>query len=112
MFAVAPPAVGATTFTLLLWERGTPVSAANGVALIHLYPVAQPSVRASLTPAGAGTRFTVHGSLAAQGAWRADVLVRTAWVTTYRPLSFDFTAGAGAHFQSSARPSMAGMAGM
>jgi copper transport protein len=95
---VAPPAVGASTFTLQIREKGTPITANTGAAIIHLYPAAQPTLRASLTPAAHGTRFTVRGSLATTGAWRADVLVRTATVNEYRTLPFTFTVGPGATF--------------
>ena len=109
---ITPPAVGTMQVGLQLWDKGRPITAETGVAIVHLYPTAQPTLRTTLTLQAHGARFTARGSLAMTGAWRADVLVRTAWVTTYRTLSFDFTAGAGAHFRSSARPSMAGMDGM
>jgi hypothetical protein len=95
---VAPPAVGTATFTLQIWEQGTPLTEDTGAALVHLYPAAQPSLRANLTPTAHGTRFTVRGSLATTGVWRADVLVRTATVNAYRTLPFTFTVGAGATF--------------
>jgi copper transport protein len=95
---VAPPAGGATTFTLRIWEKGVPVTADTGAALIHLYPAAQPNLRAPLNPVAHGTQFTAQGSLAAIGTWRADVLVRTATVNDYRTLAFAFTVGPGASF--------------
>jgi hypothetical protein len=95
---VAPPAVGAATFTLQIWEKGTAITGDTGAAIIHLSPAAQPSPRANLTPTAHGTRFTVRGSLATTGAWRADVLVRTATVNEYRTLPFTFTVGPGATF--------------
>jgi hypothetical protein len=95
---VAPPTVGASTFTLQIWEKGTPITGDTGAAIIHLYPTAQPVLRANLTPVAHGARFTVRGSLATSGAWRADVLVRTATVNDYRTLPFTFTVGPGATF--------------
>ncbi|HKO23617.1 MAG TPA: CopD family protein, partial [Chloroflexota bacterium] len=95
---VAPPAVGTSTFTLQVWEKGTPITGNTGAAIIHLYPAAQPALRASLTPVAHGTRFTVRGSLATTGACRVDVLVRTATVNDYRTLPFTFTVGPGATF--------------
>jgi copper transport protein len=95
---VAPPAIGAATFTLHLWEKGTPLTADTGAAIIHLSPAAQPALRATLDPLGQGTQFTVRGSLAAADTWRAEVLVRTAHVNEYRTLLFTFTVGPGAAF--------------
>jgi copper transport protein len=95
---VAPPALGTATFTLQIWEKGTPITGDTGAAIIHLTPAAQPNIRASLTPTAHGTRFRVRGSLATTGAWRADVLVRTATVNEYRTLRFAFTVGPGAGF--------------
>jgi putative copper export protein len=95
---VAPPALGATTFTLHLWEKGTPLTANTGAAIIHLSPAAQPALRATLDPLGQGTQFTVRGSLATADTWRAEVLVRTARVNEYRTLLFTFTIGPGAAF--------------
>lgn len=95
---VAPPAVGTTTLTLRLWEKGTPVTADSGAAIIHLSPAGQPNLRANLTPRAQGARFIARGSLAATGVWHADVLVRTAVVNEYRTLPFTFTVGPGAAF--------------
>lgn len=95
---VAPPAVGTATFTLQLWEKGTLLNADNAAALIHLYPAVQPALRANLTTTAQGSRFTVRGSLAAAGTWRADVLVRTATVNEWRTLPFTFRVGPGAAF--------------
>lgn len=96
---IAPPTVGAVTMTLRLWEQGHPVTADSGAAIIHLYPVTHPALRAVLTPVARGARFVAHGGLAAgMGTWRADVLVRTAVVNTYRLLPFVFIIGAGATF--------------
>jgi copper transport protein len=44
--------VGTATFTLRLWDRRAPITMAIGAAIIHLYPVAQPSARAHLAPSG------------------------------------------------------------
>jgi hypothetical protein len=104
---VAPPAVGASTFTLQIWEKGMPITGDTGAAIIHLYPAAQPTLRANLTPTAHGPRFTVRGSLAMGGAWRADVLVRTALVNAYRTLPFTFTVGPGATFLAPGRNSQA-----
>ena len=53
--SVAPPAVGASTFTLQIWEKAAPITGDTGAAIIHLYPTAQPTLRASLTPAAHDT---------------------------------------------------------
>ena len=98
---VAPPQIGAATFTLRIWEHGTAITADTGAAIIHLFPAAQPGLRANLTPQATGTRFSVRGSLAATGTWRAQVLVRTATVNDYRTLSFTFVAGQQARFVTS-----------
>ena len=95
---VAPPAVGATTFTLRLWEKGTAVTADSGAAIIHLFPAGRPGLRANLTPQAQGARFIVRGSLVATGVWHADVLARTAVLNAYRTLPFTFTVGPGAAF--------------
>jgi copper transport protein len=100
---IAPPAVGAATFTLRLWERGRPVGEDSSAAIIHLFPVTQPAMRATLTPQGHGVRFGARGSLAAAGTWRADVLVRTVAVNEYRTLHFEFRVGAGARFLPTGR---------
>jgi copper transport protein len=92
---VAPPTVGTATFTLRLWERRAPITMATGAAIIHLYPVAQPSWRADLAPVAQGALWVTRGSLAAAGTWRADVLVRTLNVDQYRTLPFTFTVGPG-----------------
>jgi hypothetical protein len=92
---VAPPAVGTASFTLRLWEGRAPITMATGAAIIHLYPVAQPSTRANLAPVAQGTLWVTRGSLAAAGTWRADVLVRTVTVDQYRTLPFTFTVGPG-----------------
>ncbi|HKC73227.1 MAG TPA: CopD family protein, partial [Chloroflexota bacterium] len=92
---VAPPTVGTATFTLRLWEKRVPITMATGAAIIHLYPVAQPSSRVNLAPAAQGVRWVTRGSLAAAGRWRADVLVRTVAVDQYRTLPFTFTVGPG-----------------
>lgn len=95
---VAPPTVGAATFTLRLREKGTALTADTAAAIIHLFPAAQPTLRATLDPVGQGARFTARGSLAAAGTWRADVLVRTATLNDDRTLPFTFTVGPGAAF--------------
>ncbi|HZS90182.1 MAG TPA: copper resistance protein CopC [Chloroflexota bacterium] len=95
---VAPPAVGAATFTLRLWEQGRPVDENTGAAIIHLFPADQPAMRATLTPRAHGVRFAVRGSLVAMGVWRAEVLVRTVAVNEYRTVRFEFRVGPGAHF--------------
>ena len=92
---VAPPTVGTATFTLRLWEGHAPITMATGAAIIHLYPVAQPSTRANLAPVAQGALWVTRGSLAAVGTWRADVLVRTVAVDQYRTLPFTFTVGPG-----------------
>jgi streptogramin lyase len=92
---VEPPTVGTATFTLRLWERRAPITMATGAAIIHLYPVAQPSSRADLAPAAQGALWVTRGSLATAGTWRADVLVRTLAVDQYRTLPFTFTVGPG-----------------
>jgi hypothetical protein len=84
-----PPTVGAATFTLRLWENGVPVSGDTGAVLIHLAPASQPGLRAVLNPVAHGSRFSAWGSLAMDGTWRIDVLVRTARVNTYRTLPYD-----------------------
>jgi hypothetical protein len=68
---------------------------ATDAAIIHLYPVAQPSARANLAPVVQGTLWVTRGSLATAGPWRADVLVRTGAVDQYRTLPFTFTVGPG-----------------
>jgi len=95
---VAPPAVGTTTFTLALAERGTPLDENSAAAIIHLYPAARPDLRATLDTVARGTRFSARGSLPSTGTWRADALVRTAMASDYRTLPFTFTAGPGAAF--------------
>ncbi len=95
---VAPPAVGATTFTLALSEHGAPLSENTSAAIIHLYPTGRPALVAPLDTVAHGTRFSVRGSLASLGTWRADVLVRTAAAPDYRTLPFTFTVGPGATF--------------
>ncbi len=95
---LAPPAVGATTITLSLRENGVPLTGGTAAAIIHLFPAAHPALRATLDPVEHNERFTVRGSLAAAGAWRADVLVRTLTVNDYRTLPFTFTVGPGASF--------------
>src|SRR5919199_4520032 len=75
---VAPPAVGASTFTLQIWEKRTSITGDTGAAIIHLYPAAQPTLRANLTPVAHGTRFTVRGSLATAGTGRGRGPGRTA----------------------------------
>jgi putative copper export protein len=90
---VAPPTVGTATFTLRLWEGHAPITMATGAAIIHLYPIAQPSTRANLAPVAQGALWVTRGSLAAAGTWRADVLVRTVAVDQYRTLPFTFTVG-------------------
>jgi copper transport protein len=92
---VAPPTVGTVTFTLRLWEKRAPITMATGAAIIHLYPVAQPSLRANLAPVAQGALWVTRGSLAAAGRWRADVLVRTVAVDQYRTLPFTFTVAPG-----------------
>jgi putative copper export protein len=92
---VAPPTVGTATFTLRLWEKRAPITMATGAAIIHLYPVAQPSVRANLAPVAQGALWVTRGSLPAAGRWRADVLVRTVTVDQYRTLRFTFTVAPG-----------------
>ena len=95
---VAPPAVGASTFTLALSEKGTPLTGDTGAAIIHLYPAGRPTLLAPLNTVARGTRFAARGSLPSAGVWRADVLVRTAAVADYRTLPFTFTVGPGAAF--------------
>jgi len=95
---VAPPTVGTTTFTLRLQETGTALTGDTAAAIIHLYPPGQPTLVAPLDTTAHGDRFTVRGSLAAASTWRADVLVRTATVNSYRTLSFTFSIGPGAAF--------------
>jgi copper transport protein len=95
---VTPPQVGTATVTLRLWQHGVPVTADTGAAILHLYPAAQPTLRANLTFSGRGTRFSARTSLATTGAWRADVLVRTAAVDDYRTLPFAFIVGHSATF--------------
>ena len=119
---VAPPAVGMATFTLHIWEQGRPITENTGAVLLHLYPAAATTLRANLAPAGHGTVFSGRGSLAMAGLWRADVLVRTATVDTYRTVPLAFMAGPGARFMpatphlkphaASQTPAMSGMAGM
>jgi hypothetical protein len=92
---VAPPTVGTATFTLRLWEKRAPITMATGAAIIHLYPVAQPSLRANLAPMAQGAFWVTRGSLAMAGRWRADVLVRTVTVDQYRTLPFTFTVAPG-----------------
>ncbi len=95
---VAPPAVGTTTFTVRLQEAGTALSGDTAAAIIHLYPTGQPTLVAPLDTTAHGDRFTVRGSLAAAGTWRANVLVRTVTVNSYRTLSFTFRIGPDAAF--------------
>ncbi len=95
---VAPPAVGSTTFTLALSERGAPLNENTAAAIIHLYPAGRPALLAPLDTVAHGTRFSVRGSLASTGTWRADALVRTATAPDYRTLPFTFTVGPGAAF--------------
>jgi putative copper export protein len=95
---VTQPRVGTATVTLRLWQRGVPVTADTGAAILHLYPAAHPTLRANLTFRGRGARFTTRMSLATTGAWRADVLVRTAAVNEYRTLPFAFIVGRSATF--------------
>jgi hypothetical protein len=92
---VAPPTVGTATFTLRLWDKRAPITMATGAAIIHLYPVAQPTLRANLAPVAQGALWVTRGSLAAAGRWRADVLVRTVAVDQYRTLRFTFTVAPG-----------------
>jgi hypothetical protein len=68
---------------------------ATGAAIIHLYPVAQPSLRVNLALVGQRAVWVTRGSLAAAGTWRADVLVRTVVVDQYRTQPFTFTVGPG-----------------
>jgi hypothetical protein len=95
---VTPPRVGTATVTLRLWQRGVPVTVDTGAAILHLYPAAHPTLRANLTFSGRGAGFSARMSLATTGAWRADVLVRTAAVDEYRTLPFAFIVGRGATF--------------
>jgi len=95
---VTPPAVGATTFTLALSEYGAPLNENSAAAIIHLYPAGKPALLAPLDTVAHGARFSVRGSLASTGTWRADVLVRTATTPDYRTLPFTFTVGPGAAF--------------
>ncbi len=93
---IAPPMVGATSFTFQVWEHGRPLTADTGAAIVHLSPAAQPSMRAVLDMDARGARFSARGSIAMRGVWRADVLVRTVTVNDYRTLTFTFTVGPGA----------------
>ncbi len=117
LLTVASPMVGTTTFTVRLWEQGRPITGDTGAAIVHLFPAAQPTLRAVLTPDAHGTRFTAQGSLAVTGMWHADLLVRTVTVNEYRTLPFVFVVGPHAHFVA-AQPAtghtgvMAAMAGM
>ncbi len=90
---IAPPTVGATSFTLRVWEHGRPLTGDTGAAIVHLAPAAQPSMRAVVDMDARGARFAARGSIAMRGVWRADVLVRTATVNDYRTLTFAFTVG-------------------
>jgi len=98
---VAPPAVGATTFTLAISERGAPLTETSAAAIIHLYPAGRPALLAPLDTVAQRAHFSVRGSLASAGIWRADVLVRTATAPDYRTLPFTFTVGPGAAFVAS-----------
>ncbi len=93
---IAPPMVGATSFTLRVWEHGQPITEDTGAAIVHLSPAAQPSMRAVVDMDARSARFTARGSIAMRGVWRADVLVRTATVNDYRTLTFTFMVGPGA----------------
>jgi YVTN family beta-propeller protein len=95
---IAPPAVGTSTFTLGMREGKTALTGDTAAAIIHLYPAADPNLRATLDPSAQGTRFVARGSLAATGTWRADVQVRTVQAPDYRTVPFTFTVGAGATF--------------
>jgi hypothetical protein len=108
---VTPPLVGTATVTLRLWQRGVPVTADTGAAILHLYPARQPTLRANLTFSGRGARFIARMSLATTGAWRADVLVRTAAVDEYRTLPFAFIVGRSATFVNPLSLSKRGPAG-
>jgi copper transport protein len=108
---VTPPLVGTATVTLRLWQRGVPVTADTGAAILHLYPAAQSTLRANLTFSGSGARFIARMSLAATGAWRADVLVRTAADDEYRTLPFAFIVGRSATFVNPLSLSKRGPAG-
>jgi copper transport protein len=108
---VTLPRVGTATLTLRLWQHGVPVTADTGAAILHLYPAAQPTLRANLTFSGRGARFTARASLATTGAWRADVLVRTAAVDKYRTLPFAFIVGRNATFVPPRSLSKSGLAG-
>jgi len=90
---IAPPTVGATSFTLQAWEHGRPLTEDTGAAIVHLSPATQPSMRAVVDMDARGARFSARGSIAMRGVWRADVLVRTATVNDYRTLTFTFTVG-------------------
>jgi copper transport protein len=108
---VTPPQVGTATVTLRLWQGGVPVTADTGAAILHLYPAAHPTLRANLTFSGREAGFSARMSLAATGAWRADVLVRTAAVNEYRTLPFAFIVGRGATFVNPRSLSTRGSAG-
>jgi len=90
---IAPPMVGAATFTLRVWEHGRPLTGDTGAAIVHLSPAGQPSMRAVVDMDARGARFSARGSIAMTGVWRADVLVRTATAPDYRTLTFTFTVG-------------------
>lgn len=95
---VTPPAVGAATFTLRVWEKGAALTGDTGAAILHLFPAGRPTLLAIVDTAARGTRFDGRGSLPAAGTWRADVLVRTAAVNDDRTLPVTFTVGPGAGF--------------
>jgi copper transport protein len=96
--SVTPPQVGAMRLSVTVWERGRRLTSDDGAVVIHLYPAAQPELRATLDGTPDGTRFGAAGSLALDGTWHADVLVRTALVDRYRTLPFVFRVGAHARF--------------
>ncbi len=90
---IAPPMVGATSFTLQVWEHGRPLTGDTAAAIVHLAPAVQPAMRAVVDMDARGARFSARGSIAMRGVWRADVLVRTATAPDYRTLRFTFTVG-------------------
>ncbi len=95
---IRPPALGSTTFRVLVAERGRKVT--DGQVRIRLSVPGQSSLGYTFvetTPAAGGYNGT--GDLVQAGQWRADVMVRTRDDPgEYRDLPFTFIAGPGASF--------------
>jgi putative copper export protein len=106
---VSPPTVGRARFTVTVRDQGKPLTA--GQVRIRLSVPGEAAIGDLFveTTNAAGT-YRGAGDLVQDGAWQADVLVRTPDdPLDYRDIPFRFTVGANAAFQAPMPVSMPGM---